>query len=133
MNMLNIQQHVQTRTLIMSSSSNLSAMVQDLRQATTSGVLVIPSNPSDVSDGHGDSCVTGGSPNIQPHHVQTMRVRTRRLMSLQSRLFGKAPEFFVQQACGAWIYGLRTYNIRPYGSPVFEHAMDGRIVALQQL
>ncbi|OCT54931.1 hypothetical protein CLCR_02790 [Cladophialophora carrionii] len=133
MSLLNIQKHSETHTLIMTSTASVSAIVQNFRQASISSTSTARLSPStDTVDQEVSDPVHSNL--WKPSHQQRwVNVHTRRLLLLQSRLLGKAFEFVQQQACGAWTYGFRTYNIRARDEPVFQYVEDSNIAALQNL
>ncbi|ETI23224.1 hypothetical protein G647_05022 [Cladophialophora carrionii CBS 160.54] len=133
MSLLNIRKHSETHTLIMTSTASVSAIVQDIRQASISSTFkALLSHSGDTVQRDTSDAVHSSS--WKPRHQQRwVNVRTRRLLLLQSRLLGKAFEFVQQQACGAWTYGFRTYNVRAWNEPVFRYVFDGNIAALQNL
>ncbi len=122
--MLSVRQHVETQSLVVSSSANVAAIVQDFQKASQSVSLVAPSTPR-------SGTVAQSATNKRIHRQHGSNVRTQRLMLLQSRLLGRALEMFQQQACGAWTYGFRTYRIRDWDAPVFKHVVEDNIAGLQ--
>jgi hypothetical protein len=133
MSLLNIQKHTETHTLIMASSASVSAIVQDIRQHSVSSHSTALVSPIGDTLGQEVSEPFPTNSREQSRHRQWVNVRTSRLLRLQSRLLGRALEIVQQQACGAWTYGFRTYNIRPRHAPVFKYTADSDIVALQKL
>ena len=124
--MLNMRQHAEMQNLVVSSSANVAAIVRDIQQAPQSMSLLAPSSPH-------DGTVAQSISNRGTHRQHWNNIRTRRLMLFQSRLLGKAFELIQQQACGAWTYGFRAYNIRDWDAPVFVYFARNDIVALQVL
>lgn len=131
------QQHANTQALIKTTSSDLSSLlivgkqVQQVdHQRTTTASLGQPAPTN--GDCNSDSALAYQTQN-GPANRCRRSLQTRRLLILRSLLLGRGLEIIQQQAYGGWMFGFKTYNIRPYGATVFRYVHEGNIEALQQL
>jgi len=134
MDMLNMRQHcgdANTHAVILPQAST--AIVQDLQQMSRSVALQIPAHPKTGGLVHEDSRRLSTTPSKRSSRQLWTSVRTKRLMLLQSRLLGRAIELVQLNTCGAWTYGFRTYNLRPYDAPIWRHVRESNVGALQEL
>jgi hypothetical protein len=135
LNALNLQQHATTQTLIISASSATPALPFRSPQAhydhTHGAISTLDQTPSsDAEDDPKQLVVTSTQQRPSPCR---QRLQTTSILILQNSWLGKRVEFLRIRASGVPFFGIKTYNIVSWRSPIFGAVRDGDVAAIQRL
>ena len=135
MNALNLQQHATTQTLIISGSTATPTQSNSNSQGQLyqSGVAlsILDNTPSPDAEGHVQILV--GSTTQKRQNPCRQWLQSTSLLILQSTWLRKRVELLQIRASGASFFGIKTYNIIPSDSPIFDAVREGDVAAIQRI